>query len=245
MEQTPKSPKFFTKLGILVGFITEVVTAIFMQMSDADLQYWIGKKELIRKQLRETFNQTDLYTEEREVWRKIYQKYFSLDVNLTEVRIPTRPSEGRWLLIIVWQGLTMNLVYDCMSKAFKCCKYKDDLDVSVTKNARTTSETYAIWVRSGVGPDEKYLGKSANLADPDMELGMTLLERILLEIVYFDKKGKHLDIVSRTCGWTLCTASRFADGDVPRVYFFDVEWRVDRSSPDLSEARSGIREVVS
>lgn len=244
MEKTPKSPKFFTKLGILVGFIIEVVTALFMQMTDAELQYYIGKKEYLREKLREMLNQagkTDLYAEEREVWRKLYQKYFSLDLNVADVRIPVIPTDGDWRLIIVARGLTMNQVYASMSKAFKCWKYADDLDASVTKNARTTAESYAIWVRVGVEPDEKYLGKSANQADPDMKIGMTLLERMLLELVYFDETGKHLDIV----GWTRCTGSRHSDGLVPYMFWYDVKVRVDWGYLVNSDTRLGLREAVS
>lgn len=241
MEQTPKSPKFFTKLGILVGFITEVVAALFMQMNDADLQYWINKKETIRKQLREMFNQIDHYTEVRETWRKFYQKYFQLDVNVADVRIPNTPAEGDWRLIIVARGLTLNQVYDRMSKMFNCSKYANDLDASVTKNARDTKETYAIWVRVGVEPDEKYLGKSANQADPDMKIGITLLERMLLEIVYFDETGKHLDVV----GWTRCTGSRASDGDVPDLGWNDGEVHVSWDYPGHSVSRFGLREAVS
>lgn len=241
MEQTPKSPKFFTKLGILVGFITEVIVSIFSQMTDAQLQYYIGKKETIRKQLLDMFNQTDSHVEQRENWRKFYQKYFSLDVNVADVRIRDMPADGDWRLLIVAHGLTLNQVYDCMNKAFKCSRYSDDLDASVTKNARDTKETYAIWVRVGVEPDEKYLGKSANQADPDMKIGMTLLERMLLEIVYFDGTGKHLDII----GWTRCTGSRDADGGVPSVDWYDDWVRVDWDGPGHSDARGGLREAVS
>jgi len=182
------------------------------------------------------FNQTDLYMDQREAWRKFYQKFFSLDVNVADAHIPDMPAEGNWRLLIIARGLTLNQVYDRMSKAFKCWKYADDLDASVTKNARDAKETYAIWVRVGVEPDEKYLDKSANQADPDMKIGMTLLE-----IVYFDETGKHLDIV----GWTLCTGSRYADGKVPYVYLVDDKVRVGWSYPDHSGPRFGLREAVS
>ncbi|MDO8604062.1 MAG: hypothetical protein Q7K40_01485 [bacterium] len=241
MEQTPKSPKFFTKIGILIGFITEILIAIFSQMTDSQLQYYIGKKESIRKQLREMFNQTDLYVEKREAWRKFYQKYFSLDLNVADVHIPDVPTEGDWRLLIIARGLTLNQVYDRMSKAFKCWKYSDNLDESVTKNARDTKETYAIWVRVGVEPDEKYLGKSTYQADPDMKIGMTLLERMFLEISYFDETGEHLDII----GWTLCTGSRRADGYVPSVGLDDDRVRVHWDGPGSSGARCGLRSAVS
>ncbi|MBI5798616.1 MAG: hypothetical protein HZB10_01655 [Candidatus Yonathbacteria bacterium] len=241
MEQTLKSSNFFKKLGILVGFITEVIVAIFSQMTDAQLQYYIGKKETIRKQLLDMFNQTDLYVEKHEDWRKFYQKYFSLDVNVADVSIPEKPTEGDWCLLVIARGLTLNQVYDCMSKAFGCSRYSNDLDASITKNVRDTKETYAIWVRVGVEPDEKYLGKSANQADPDMKIGVTLLERMLLEIVYFYEKGKHLDVV----GWTRCTSSRDADGNVPCVSLSGDKVLVGWDNPGYSGTQGGLREAVS
>lgn len=237
-----KSPEFFVKLGILLGIIAEVVTAMFMQMSEADLQYWIGKKKIIRKQLREIFNQSDLYTEEREVWRKFYQKYFQLDLNVADVFIPEKPADGEWRLIIVACGLTLNQVFVCMSRTFKSGKYVDDLDASVTKNARDTKTSYAVWVRVSVEPDENYLGKSANQADPDMKIGITLLERMLLEIIYFDETGKHLDIK----GWTLCTGSRVSVGNVPVMNLYSVgKVYVGWCSPGNSNGRGGLRSAVS
>lgn len=245
MEHTSKSPQFFVKLGILVGLVVEVVTAIFMQMAEAELQSWVGKKKSIRKQLREMFNQTDLFAEEKEVWRKFYQKYFQFDLSVAEVRIPEKPTEGDWRLIIVAQGLTLNQVYKRMNKTFKCGKHFEDLDASVTKNARDTKEaTYAVWVHAGAEPDEKYLGKSTNQADSDMKIGITLMERMLLEIIYFEETGKHLDIG----GWTMCTGSRIGDTGVPSVkcdlfgdHKFSVHWYLLGDAP----ARGGLREAVS
>jgi hypothetical protein len=238
-----KSPKFFTKLGILIGFITEVISAIFMKMSEAQLQHSIGKKESIRKQLLKMFEVTDVFLEEKEQWRKFYQKHFFLDLNFADVVIPEKPAEGAWRLLIIAQGLTLNQVYDSMSKAFKCWRYKDDLDANVTKNIRDTKIAYAIWVRDGVEPDEKYLGKSTNQADPNMTIGVTLLERMIYEIVYFDETGKHLDVK----GLTFCPGSRDSDGGVPCVRWFSGSQGVlvDWYGLGSASAGCGLREAVS
>lgn len=238
-----KSPKFFTKLGILVGFTMEVIAAIFMKMSEAQLQHWIGEKESIRKQLLKMFEVTDVFLEEKEQWRKFYQKHFSLDLNFADVVIPKKPIEGAWRLLIIAQGLTLNQVYGAMSKAFQCWRYKDDLDANVTKNIRDTKIAYAIWVRDGVEPDENYLGKSTNQADPNMTIGVTLLERMIYEIVYFDETGKHLDVK----GVTFCTGSRDSDGSVPFVAWGpdNQEVRVDWYNLAQAYAKYGLREAVS
>jgi hypothetical protein len=236
-----KSPKFFTKLGILVGFIVEVVTAIFMDMTEDQLQHQIYKKETTRKKIRAIFKDTEPFIEEKERWRKFYQKYFSLELNFTDIAIPERPSIDTWSLVIIAQGLTLNQVYKSMSSAFKCWKYADDLDASVTKNTRDTKSAYAIWVHDRVEPDVQYLGHSTKQIDPDMTIGVTLLERMIMEIAYFDFQGKHLDIK----GITFCSGSRNSDGFVPCVSFFDS--KVDVGWYDLDESFSdcGVREAVS
>lgn len=239
----PKSPKFLTKLGILTGFIIEVVTAIFMKMTEAELQHCIGKKERIRTGLLAMFKMKDGFIEEKEQWRKFYQKHFSFELNFSDVIVLEKPVEGTWRLLIIAQSLTLNQVYDSMSKVFKSLKYTDDLDKSVTKNIRDTKTVYAIWVRDDVEPDEEYLGKSTSQADPTMTIGVTLLERIIMEMAYFDETGKHLDIN----GATFCTGSRYTAGYVPFV-----DWnsscsavRVNWYRPDHYNAEFGLRSAVS
>lgn len=237
----PKSLKFITKLSILAGFVLQVVNEIFFSMSEAELQHWSGKKGNIRKQLRTMFKVKDLFVEEKELWRKFYQKHFSMELNFADVIVPDKPMEGTWRLLIIAQGLTMNQVYDSMSKAFKCWRYNDDLDAKVPKNIRDTKTAYAIWVRDGVEPDEKYLGKSTNQADPDMTIGQILLERMIHEIVFFDETGNHLDIK----GVTFCTGSRNSDGGVPGVGWGGGEVRVFWGHLDDSSSGYGLREAVS
>lgn len=236
----PKSLKFITKLSILAGFVLQVVNEIFFSMSEAELQHWSGKKDSIRKQLRTMFKVKDLFVEEKEQWRKFYQKHFSFELNFNEVIVPEKPSEGTWRLLIIAQGLTMNQVYDAMSKAFKCRRYNDDLDAKVPKNARDTKAAYAIWVREAIEPDEKYLGKSTNQADPDMTIGQTLLERMIQELVFFDETGNHLDIK----GVTFCTGSRDSDGYVPGVRWHDGWVQVNWYGLDDSGSACGLREAV-
>jgi hypothetical protein len=238
-----KGPKFYTKLGILIGFIVEVATSIFFRMSEDELQHWILKKESIRKQLRTMFKITDSFVEEKEYWRKFYQKHFSSELNFTNLVILEKPNEGSWRLIIIAEGLTLNQVFSAWKKLFKCWRYNDDLDVSITKNARDSKIAYAIWVRDGIEPDAEYLGESTRQADPDMKIGVTLLERMVHELVYFDETGKHLDVK----GVTSCTGSRYADGGVPcvRWYSVDQEVRVGWYGLDDSDSARGLRSAVS
>jgi hypothetical protein len=186
---------------------------------------------------------TDLFVQDKEKWRKFYQKHFALDVSFADVIIPRKPTEGEWRLIIIAAGLTMNQVYDRVSALFTCSRYSDDLDASVTKNVRDTKTSYAIWVRDEVEPDNEFLGKSTNQVDPDMLIGVTLLERMIHEIDYFSVTGKHLDIKE---GSTFCSGSRSSNGHVPSVRWDMVyqEVGVGWSYLGLSDSCCGIRRAI-
>jgi len=48
--------------------------------------------------------------------------------------------------------------------------------------------------------------------------GITLEERLVYELKYFEETGNHLDIKN----WTLCAGSCYSDGFVPGVYWVSV-----------------------
>ncbi len=74
---------------------------------------------------------------------------------------------------------------------------------------------YTIYFKDIQEGEEEHANKSANQLKKEGHIGITLEERLLLEIEYFKKYGKHLDIDN----WTLCSGSRDSDGSVPCVSF--------------------------
>lgn len=64
---------------------------------------------------------------------------------------------------------------------------------------------------------------------------ITLRERLIMEKMWFDKMGTHLDIDN----WTLCAGSRYADGDVPFVRWYGDELYVYGDGP--RDAYGGLR----
>ncbi|MBI2120443.1 MAG: hypothetical protein HYT94_02350 [Parcubacteria group bacterium] len=242
MKNGTDSPKNLKQLAILAGISTEVLYSIF---DDADTDYYIAHKAEFRKRISELKRKLpvmgdyfNLRTEEQQFWKE----YFKWNVDFGRVFIPPKPEIGSWLLLTQAQGMTNNKMFARMEQLFKCWRYSDDLDVAVPTNARTTENHYAVWVRDGVEPDAEFLGKSTREADPDMKIGVTLLERNTLEVKYYAKTGKHLDIV----GGTRCSASLDSDGNVPNVYWnpddgaVDVCWRGVGRSYD----KWGIRRAV-
>lgn len=167
-------------------------------------------------------------------WEAFYKKFFGLTVDLSRVVIPKAP-EGFNRLIIVAQGVTLNAAMKACKAHFATWKYSDDLDKSVIKNDRTAQNgAYAVWFRDRIEADEEMANKSANDLDAQNIKGITLLERILMELEYFGRTGKHLDIDNVT----LCAGSRRSGGYVPVCYWrslsgkFSVDWTysADRSS---------------
>lgn len=187
-----------------------------------------------------------IYTGAISEWQKFYQKIFNITVDLSQVRIP-EPKQGFNWLVIMFQGLTSQKLFDKCKALFRAWKWTDkslDKVLDQTKSARNPANgTYAVWVRDRGEADEELKNKSAHDLQRENIQGITLEERLLLELFYCWKTKKHLDISN----WTLCSGSRYSGGDVPRVRWvvlvdgLDVGWYCPAYAADCLRAR----EVVS
>lgn len=176
-------------------------------------------------------------------WRAFYAKYFpELEVDFSRVVIPQRDGFDR--TIIVAEGLTLNRLFEvCLSK-FPSWRSHDDLDKTVPTNDRTPANgSYAIACCERVEADEELANLSARDLEGNGIKTMTLLERMLYELKYFDECGGHHDRKNLT----LCVGSRRADGSVPsarwdgKFYVSAHYFSVDSRNPHL-RARE-VREV--
>jgi hypothetical protein len=239
---TAKRPTLEMLLA-LAGFIAGVLA----KLSFEQVQYLLtNKNTILRKKLVEVFEIAhDEFIAVRAEWEKFYLDHFLLDqtADFSTVAIPEKPTDDSWRLIFIPAGLKMNVTLAVMRAKFKTWSYYDDLDASVTVNTRTSVQSYAIWVRDGIEPDEKHLGQSTRQSDPDGKIGVTLLERMVLETKYFAETGKHLDEV----GVTFCTGSRDSDGRVPSMYFSpdSAKVSVDACGVGCVRPALGLREAVS
>ncbi len=71
--------------------------------------------------------------------------------------------------------------------------------------------------------------------------GITLMERLILELKHFEETGKHLDVDKIT----LCVGSRDSDGGVPSVNWNGVKLLVDWCRTSFSCGILRSRSVVS
>ena len=172
-------------------------------------------------------------------WELFYREIFGLTVDLSKLKLP--PSrEGFDRGIVVAGGLTLNQVYATCEKHFPCSSCHKDLDASIPKSDRVSTETYAICVRDRIEADEELKNLSADNLDSKKMKGETLLERMLHELKYFLETGKHLDLEN----WTLCNGSRSSIGDVPGAYWRSGHFRVDWYYRDYRNPNLRSREVV-
>lgn len=233
--ESKKKPNL-KQLLALASLIASVLEEIF---TSGQVQYWLENKTKLKAKLREMFDIKDMFMEMREEWQKFYQDHFNMEVDFSGVTVPEKP-EGNYRLLFIAKGLTPNKVFNAWT--FPKWRYNDDLDKAVPTNKRTASEHYAIWVLAGDEPDQEFLNKSTREADPNMEIGITLLERMIFESKYFAETGKHLDVK----GVTLCSGSRNSDGRVPSVYLdTDGEVHVSWYRLDSSYDKDGVRRAVS
>jgi hypothetical protein len=176
---------------------------------------------------------------QKDEWAAFYQKYFGLDCDFSQLRIPKRrPGFDR--LIVVAKGLTLNQVYGVCSKHFPCWRCTDDLDEAIPVNDRKPDQAYAIWVRDRKEADEELKNLSADQLTEQGIPGITLLERMLYESKYWDETGEHLDRQN----WTLCSGSRDAYGYVPYANWggdgFEVDWYCSSNQHGGLRARAAV-----
>lgn len=208
------------------------------QMKEFWLQVESGKitKEKLQLFLRGKNSDQDRIGE----WQRFYQKYFGISTDFSNIKIPEYQN-GFDRLLIIARGLTLNQVYDVCAKQFSCWRYADDLDKAITNNDRDPAKSaYAVWFRNRQEADEELKNLSADQLKEKGILGITLLERLLYELKYWDETNNHLDISN----WTLCARSRNADGNVPDVHWDDdklkVNWYYANNHNDRLRSRAAV-----
>ncbi len=145
-------------------------------------------------------------------WIDFYRRTFGKEVDLTNLHVPAKPEYECWPIVIV-QGISNNDAFDACKKQFgKAWRYVDDLN-TVRDIVKRPDGAYVVWVKANIEADPDCANVSADMIEKCALNTLTLRERLVLELKYFDETKSHLDIKN----WTLCAGSRDAGGDVPRV----------------------------
>lgn len=123
--------------------------------------------------------------------------------------------------ITIKKGSTPQSLFDECKKLFPCYSF---IDLSQVKSDRTAKKKgYSITFKDNVEADEEHQNKSAEDIKREGLQGITLEERLQLELDYFKETGKHLDIDNIT----LCSGSWDRYGRVPRVRWGRASSRMD------------------
>ena len=148
-------------------------------------------------------------------WRAFYRDLFEIETDFSKLQIPThQPGFDR--LIIVVQGMDPERLYHkCREFFFGWKSTNKGLDEIVQSGRSSKNGTYAVWCRETIEADEDL----KNLSAEDLKVKgiycITLEERLLYELKYFNETSGHLDPDT----FTLCAGSRYADGYVPTVRY--------------------------
>ena len=181
-------------------------------------------------------------------WVEFYHDEFGLKCDFSSLRIPER-REGFDRLIVVEEGLFIEEAFQECAERFKSCKYYNaPLDKLCVHNDRgAQSGPYAIWVKDGCAEDA--LEASAGWVKGRLA-GITLLERLLLELKYFSETGKHPDRFDQY-GYshhksrvTVCSGSSDEKGCSPTVIWVDGNLLIQWISDDYPQKDFAFREVI-
>lgn len=156
---------------------------------------------------------------------------------------PVENMPGFWDVPVV-EGLTVNGVVEALKDSeVALWLYVNNLDDNVTTNDRHPKNgSYSVRFKANVEADEDLKGMSAQNLESKGIKGITLLERLLLELGYFLATGKHLDVKNVT----LCNGSRSSGGYVPCVDWdadgrkLDVNWYAPDSRSDSIRSRAAV-----
>lgn len=154
-------------------------------------------------------------------WNQFYNKYFGLNLNFSAINIPDT-KRGFDRLILIPKGLTIEMVLSAfygknvgIFRNMKVIEVQNSTSIYDIERmgVRKSDKSYALWVRDCEWSDTAHRGLS-----PEMSLslnipGITLLERLVYHLKYFDETGEHLDIDTQT----FCTGSVYVDQEGKKI----------------------------
>jgi len=198
-------------MSLILEFVSCVVKNL-PETTEAMMRSWVENPKALQKALADAILPKEVIFD----WCAVYKTLgMEAEYRESELVAPVRPD--LWPIPVV-KGITCNKVVAELRKlGVNVSLYAEDLDKDVTENDRDpVAGSYLVNFHANAEA-EAWQGEpqSADMLRESGVKGITLLERLLLEVAYFMATGKHLD--SKV--WTLCTGSRNSVGGVPSVFF--------------------------
>lgn len=205
-----------TDVRVLTPGQMKDLSSALVQAVPSDLPFGVAESALKRKGEVGEDVRAILSGPKKMNWRLAYLVLGMYDQYMEFAKTRKDDDNGNWTVPVV-KGVTCNKVVEALRKiGVNMYLYVEDLDSEVTVNDRDPANgSYAVSFQPNIEADEKFKRMSANQLKAQNHKGITLLERLLLELGYFLATGRHLDVENIT----LCTGSRDQDGFVPGVYF--------------------------
>lgn len=104
---------------------------------------------------------------------------------------------------------TSEILAECRKHFEVYCYNEENVDTNFPPPKKASTRYFLKTVEA----DEANKNQSANDLEKAGVDGITLRERLLMELDYFEETGEHLDVIN----WTLCSGSRYSGGPVPGV----------------------------
>ena len=134
--------------------------------------------------------------------------------------------------------LTTSQLLDKCRKEFKVWSYYDNKELDKQFPAPKKPTTF--YYKKVIEADEENKNISANDFEKSGRKGITLRDRILMELAYFEETGQHLDIDNVTT----CSGSRCAGGFVPYANRSDDKFSVGHVYPGVGHGVWRVREKL-
>lgn len=224
----------------------KLVQAVPTDMSFDQARALIGAKgenrvaALLRRAL---FPESDHIDRLLNAWLDMYWLVFQIEPDISKLKLPA-PKDGFNWLIPCFPEIPINMIWQAHEDRYPCYStIGDDLEEALPENDRTYKKgPYGIWVRDRVEADKELKELSADVLCKRKIAGITLDERLRLELFYWVRsRGQHLDVDNIT----LCAGSRDSDGSVPHVSWPGDGLGVYWYAPGDADPRLRAREIVS
>jgi len=145
-------------------------------------------------------------------WRSFYQREFGIVLGNVDIQ---KARSGSERLIVVAQSLTVDEVLSHCEKYFPISfSMMTPVENYIRHEDRQATHTYAIHIPSRFDYNKCDPVLTANAFVAAGQSGMTLLERLLLELKHFIETGEHVEGRSSA---TLCTGTWMDSDFIPYV----------------------------
>ena len=242
MENGTAQPRGMTP-GQMKDVSTALVQAVPTDLTFDQAQAFVGRKKQMPALLRKLMLPDNDPNRQLDMWLDMYWLIFRIEPDVFKLALPASRPGFNWL-VPCFPEIPTNLVWQAHQDRYSCYScVGNDPESAVPENDRSyVKGPYGIWVRDRIEADEKLKDLSANVLRDRRVAGITLDERLRLELFYWVRsRGQHLDIEN----WTLCAGSRDSNGRVPRVRWSGVKLEVAWCGPGHADPALRAREVVS